>query len=168
MLAWYADCIFKRNPLLTTNLQIEEERTEWDLVLRAWFNMTNWICAVSKQHSTRTGTYLSQIFQLGFLLTNISIQGMVLFMPSLIEGMGYSTIQSQLLTVPPYILASIWSILLAWLSQRSSKRGLWILVSAPICVLGSGILIGTDIQGVQYTGIFFIAMGGKRQVDQLL
>lgn len=120
---------------------VEEETTEWDLVLRAWFNMTNWICA------------------LGFFLTNITIQGMVLFMPSLIAGMGYSHIDSQLLTVPPYILASAWSILLAWFSQRSSKRGMWILVSAPICVLGSGLLIGTEIHGVQYTGIFFLAMG---------
>jgi hypothetical protein len=82
-------------------------------------------------------------------------------MPSLIAGMGYSDIQSQLLTVPPYILASVWSITLAWLSQRSSKRGFWILVSAPICVVGSGLLIGSSFRAVQYTGIFLLAMGGK-------
>ncbi|KAG8801309.1 hypothetical protein FRC18_007811, partial [Serendipita sp. 400] len=50
---------------------VEEEKTESDLVFRAFFSMTNWICALC------------------FLLTNISIQGMVLFMPSLIAGMGY-------------------------------------------------------------------------------
>jgi hypothetical protein len=86
---------------------------------------------------------------------------MVLFMPSLIAGMGYSDIESQLLTVPPYILASIWSITLAWLSQRSSMRGIWILASAPICTVGSGLLIGSNFRAVQYTGIFLLAMGGK-------
>src|ERR1700742_1451177 len=85
---------------------------------------------------------------------------MALFMPSLIAGMGYSNIESQLLTVPPYILASLWSILLAWLSQRSSKRGLWILLSAPICTVGSGMLLGSNSRAVQYTGIFLIEMGG--------
>jgi len=84
---------------------------------------------------------------------------MVLFMPSLIAGMGYSNLESQLLTVPPYILASIWSIILAWLSQRSSKRGFWILVSAPICIVGSGLLIGSSLHAVQYIGIFLLATG---------
>jgi hypothetical protein len=86
---------------------------------------------------------------------------MALFMPSLIAGMGYSNIESQLLTVPPYILASIWSIILAWLSQRSSKRGFWILVSAPISIVGSSMLIGSGLPAVQYTGIFLLATGGE-------
>jgi len=85
-------------------------------------------------------------------------------MPSLIAGMGYSNIEAQLLTVPPYILASIWSILLAWLSQRSSKRGPWILLSAPICVVGSGMLLGSSSRAVQYTGIFLVEIGGTRHI----
>ncbi|CAG7846391.1 Uncharacterized transporter C1039.04 [Serendipita indica DSM 11827] len=122
---------------------VEEESTDFELVLRAWFNMTNWICALC------------------FLLTNISIQGMVLFMPSLIAGMGYTEIESQLLTVPPYILASIFCIGIAWQSQRSSRRGIWILLSAPICIVGSSMLIGSPDRKVEYAGIFLLAMGGK-------
>ena len=37
-------------PKLSTlfdTVQVEEEHTDFELVLRAWFNMTNWICAVS-------------------------------------------------------------------------------------------------------------------------
>ncbi|KAG8755361.1 hypothetical protein FRC14_004120 [Serendipita sp. 396] len=120
---------------------VEEEKTESDLVFRAFFSMTNWICALC------------------FLLTNISIQGMVLFMPSLIAGMGYSEIEAQLLTVPPYILACIWSITLAYMCQRSSRRGIWVLLSAPICIIGSSMLIGSPKRSVEYGGIFLLAMG---------
>ncbi|PVF98944.1 MFS general substrate transporter [Serendipita vermifera] len=126
---------------------VEEETTEWDLVLRAWFSMTNWICAA------------------GFFLTNISIQGMVLFMPSLIAGMGYDAIKAQLLTVPPYILASFWSITLSYMAQRSSKRGIWILSSVPLSIIGSAMLIGSENRNVGYAGIFLLATGGE--YDQL-
>jgi MFS family permease len=86
---------------------------------------------------------------------------MALFMPSLISGMGYTTIQTQLLTVPPYFVASIVSILVAWLSQRYSKRGIWILMMLPLAMIGSGMLIGSNNRNVEYAGIFFLASGSK-------
>lgn len=81
-------------------------------------------------------------------------------MPTLLAGMGYSPIQSQLRTVPPYVTASVWSIFVAWQCQRTTKRGLWVLVSTPLSILGSAMLIGTANRDVGYAGIFFLAMGG--------
>ena len=94
-----------------------------------------------------------------FLLCNITVQGISLFMPTLLAGMGYSKIQSQLLTVPPYILSSIWSIFIAYACQKTEKRGLWTLVTTPLSILGSALLIGSKNRKVEYAGIFFLAMG---------
>ena len=96
-----------------------------------------------------------------FLLCNITVQGISLFMPTLLAGMGYSKIQSQLLTVPPYVLSSIWSIGVAYACQKTGKRGLWTLISTPLSILGSGMLIGSKDRKVEYAGIFFLAMGSK-------
>lgn len=94
-----------------------------------------------------------------FLLCNITVQGISLFMPTLLAGMGYSKIQSQLLTVPPYIVSSIWSIFIAYACQKTEKRGLWTLVTTPLSILGSALLIGSKNRKVEYAGIFFLAMG---------
>jgi hypothetical protein len=107
-----------------------------------------------------TSTPPTHFEQLGFLLTNITVQGVSLFMPTLLAGMGYSKIQSQLRTVPPYIVASVWSVGLAYACQRSSRRGLWCLISAPIAILGSCMLVGSPDRHVEYAGIFFLTMGG--------
>jgi len=96
-----------------------------------------------------------------FLLCNITVQGISLFMPTLLAGMGYSKIQSQLLTVPPYILSSIWAICIAYACQRTGKRGLWTLVTTPLSILGSAMLIGSKDRKVEYAGIFFLAIGSK-------
>jgi hypothetical protein len=82
-------------------------------------------------------------------------------MPSLIAGMGYDTIKAQLLTVPPYILASFWSIGLSYMCQRSSKRGIWILSSVPLSIIGSVMLISSANRNVGYAGIFLLATGGE-------
>ncbi|KIO32902.1 hypothetical protein M407DRAFT_66176 [Tulasnella calospora MUT 4182] len=61
------------------------EKTDFKLVLRAFTSVNNWLCG------------------LGFLLCNIPTQGISLFMPTLLKGMGYGTIESQLRSVPPYV-----------------------------------------------------------------
>jgi hypothetical protein len=96
-----------------------------------------------------------------FLLCNITVQGISLFMPTLLAGMGYSKIQSQLLTVPPYFLSSIWAICIAYACQKTGKRGLWTLVTTPLSILGSAMLIGSKDRKVEYAGIFFLAIGSK-------
>ena len=96
-----------------------------------------------------------------FLLCNITVQGISLFMPTLLAGMGYNKIHSQLLTVPPYVLSSIWSIGIAYACQKTGKRGRWVLVTTPLSILGSAMLIGSKDRKVGYAGIFFLAMGSK-------
>jgi hypothetical protein len=96
-----------------------------------------------------------------FLLCNITVQGISLFMPTLLAGMGYSKIQSQLRTVPPYIVSAVWSIGIAYACQWSGKRALWTLVTTPLSVVGSAMLIGSNDRNVEYAGIFLLAMGSK-------
>ncbi|KAJ7111201.1 major facilitator superfamily domain-containing protein [Mycena crocata] len=118
------------------------EKTDFALIKRAFFNMNTMVCAVR------------------FLLCNITVQGISLFMPTLLAGMGYKGIQSQLHTVPPYIVASVWSIFVAYGCQRTSRRGIWCLITTPFAILGSCMLIATSKRSVGYAGIFFLAMGG--------
>ncbi|KAG8860505.1 hypothetical protein FRB96_003759 [Tulasnella sp. 330] len=117
------------------------EKTDKKLVWRAFTSVNNWLCG------------------LGFLLCNIPTQGISLFMPTLLEGMGYSPIQSQLHSVPPYVVACSWSVFVAYSSYCTGRRGMWVLISAPIGLTGAAILVGTGNRQVDYAGLFLLAMG---------
>ncbi|KAG8733233.1 hypothetical protein FRC11_007730 [Ceratobasidium sp. 423] len=98
----------------------------------------------------------------------MTVQGISLFMPTLMKGMGYSTIQSQLRTVPPYVVASVFSIGIAYGSFRSGRRGIWLLLIVPLVITGLAILLGTSNTQANYAGVFLIAMGAFPQGPILL
>ncbi|GAB1521587.1 hypothetical protein RhiTH_004684 [Rhizoctonia solani] len=103
-----------------------------------------------------------------FLFDNIVVQGISLFMPTLMKNMGYSTIQSQLRTVPPYVVASVFAITVAYGSFRSGRRGIWLLFFAPLVISGLAILLGTANPRANYAAVFLIAMGAFPQGPMLL
>jgi MFS family permease len=107
----------------------------------AIFNIQNTICA------------------LGFLCVNVSVQSISLFMPTLLKDMGYSPIQSQLHSVPPYITACAVSILIAWISDRTRRRGVYLGGFAILAVVGFAILRTSYNLQVKYMAIFFVAIG---------
>ncbi|KAG8901490.1 hypothetical protein FRC00_006793 [Tulasnella sp. 408] len=121
------------------------EKTDFKLVLRAFTSVNNWLCG------------------LGFLLCNIPTQGISLFMPTLLKGMGYGTIESQLRSVPPYVhlqvVACSWSIFVAYGSYRTQRRGIWVLSSSLFGIAGASILVGTGNKRADYAGLFLLAMG---------
>lgn len=117
------------------------EKTDFKLVLRAFTSVNNWLCG------------------LGFLLCNIPTQGISLFMPTLLKGMGYGTIESQLRSVPPYVVACSWSIFVAYGSYRTQRRGIWVLLTSLFGITGASILVGSANKRADYAGLFLLAMG---------
>lgn len=68
--------------------------------------------------------------------------------------------RAQLLSVPPYVLAAITTVLAGWMSDRAQMRAPFIMIFSAIGALGFLLLIATNIPGVQYTGLFLAAAGG--------
>lgn len=68
--------------------------------------------------------------------------------------------RAQLLSVPPYVLAAITTVLAGWFSDRAQMRAPFIMLFSGIGALGFLLLISTHIPGVQYTGLFLAAAGG--------
>lgn len=53
------------------------------------------------------------------------MQGVSLFLPTIIKALypGMSTVEIQLRSVPPFVVAFAWSLLLAYLYNRLDRRG---------------------------------------------
>ena len=77
--------------------------------------------------------------------------------------MGYTSAKAQLLTIPPYALATILTVLWAHLSERFHRRAPFALASTTLAIIGYIILITnehpTKRPGVSYVGTFFAAAG---------
>lgn len=87
------------------------------------------------------------------------LYGISLFLPTIISNFGFTTAISQLLTVPPYIFATIVLIIFAIWSDSIQKRSPFILTGLCMLLVGFAINISDTAPGVKYFGTFFCVAG---------
>jgi hypothetical protein len=77
--------------------------------------------------------------------------------------LGYQAYEAQLLSVPPYALATILTVIYAIVSERYGVRAPFVIASSLTAVIGYAILIGNSDPiahpGVSYVGVFFATAG---------
>ncbi|KAL0938394.1 major facilitator superfamily transporter [Colletotrichum truncatum] len=83
-----------------------------------------------------------------------------LFLPTIINDLGWntSTVRSQLMTVPPYAVAAVFTIIVGWVADKTRQRGLCNVFVSLIGIAGFVILITTESPKVKYAGTFLGAM----------
>lgn len=103
-----------------------------------------------------------------FLCTGALGFGLAVFSPTIVRALGYSSTITQLLTVPPYVLAFIATVITAFVSDRYRCRG-WTAFAAGIaCLIGAVIVLRGRGFGVRYTGICFLVTGAFSNAPSLL
>jgi dipeptide/tripeptide permease len=73
--------------------------------------------------------------------------------------MGFSSINTQGLSAPPYFLAFLVSITSTYIADRTQQRGLVIMITALIGAIGYTILATVRTTGVRYFAVFLVAAG---------
>jgi hypothetical protein len=122
-----------------------DERFNWANVLKAIKDPKCWL------------------YGLAFHTTSLPLYTFSLFVPTIINSLGYTAAVSQLLTIPPYAFAFITTVSIAIISERLNWRAPFIIGSALFGCIGYAILLSnTDPisrPGVSYLGTFFAAGG---------
>ncbi|KAH7389513.1 major facilitator superfamily domain-containing protein [Phaeosphaeria sp. MPI-PUGE-AT-0046c] len=86
--------------------------------------------------------------------------GYAYFSPQIIQSYGYSPIQTQLHSVPPWAAAFGFSMTIAYFSDKLKHRFLFTILPISICVAGFAILISVhNHREVQYGALFMVACG---------
>ena len=116
----------------------ENEKTEIRHVKRAVFNITNYICA------------------LGFFFINITVQGISLFMPTILKDLGWTATKAQLYSVPPYVCACLIAIAIAFAVPVA-------VVTAPVDVQELRELPSNAVQAMDLDAVW-VAQGADRLV----
>ncbi|ORY78227.1 major facilitator superfamily domain-containing protein [Protomyces lactucae-debilis] len=91
----------------------------------------------------------------------VPLYSVALTLPSIVRGMGYTSIDSaQLHTVPVYIVGCVFVVLAAWVSDRW-KRSPVVIIMLCIAVLGWGLALGLPARNnaARYTSMFFACIG---------
>lgn len=86
--------------------------------------------------------------------------GYAFFAPAIITTYKYSAIQTQLHSVPPWACAFAFAMIIAFASDFTRHRFLFTII--PILVSMAGFIILLTVHhdtGVQYAGLFLVAMG---------
>lgn len=90
---------------------------------------------------------------------NVSFSSLPVFLPTILSGMGYTSINAQGLSAPPYIVAFICVLVLSWYSDRILQRGLLLTICALIGAAGYLILAIAHNTGARYFAVYLAACG---------
>ena len=71
---------------------------------------------------------------------NVSFASLPVYMPTIITGMGYSPVNAQGLSAPPYIITAIIVLSSAYASDKLQQRGFFIAGIASVGAIGFLIL----------------------------
>ncbi|KAK0384536.1 hypothetical protein NLU13_8622 [Sarocladium strictum] len=91
---------------------------------------------------------------------DVMLYGFSTFLPTIIRALGdWHPAEVQLLTVPCYFLGAAIYMLVAFLSDRFQRRGLFCVIFGCVSVIGYAVLLGGPSSGVRYFGCFLVAGG---------
>ncbi|KAH8668441.1 high-affinity nicotinic acid transporter [Xylariales sp. PMI_506] len=104
------------------------------------------------------------IFMLICMAGFCPIYSFSLFLPTIIQKMGYSANNAQLMSVPPYVFACIFTIAASWQADRVRQRGVFLLGFQVVAIAGFSLLAGSANPKIQYLGTVLAAIGIYPQI----
>ncbi|KAI0015300.1 major facilitator superfamily transporter [Xylariomycetidae sp. FL0641] len=81
------------------------------------------------------------------------------FLPTLVKAFGYNTINTLLLTAPPYVFTGMFCLYNTWHSDRSGKRSRHIIFPTTVGMIGIIITLATTNHAARYFSLFLMLPG---------
>ncbi|KAI9739608.1 MAG: hypothetical protein M1834_006326 [Cirrosporium novae-zelandiae] len=86
--------------------------------------------------------------------------GYAYFAPGIIKGYGYSTVSTQLHSVPPWAAAFVFAMVIAYISDKTRHRFAFTILPICVALAGFGILINVHHNTrLEYGALFLATMG---------
>ncbi|OBT70964.1 hypothetical protein VF21_10612 [Pseudogymnoascus sp. 05NY08] len=108
------------------------------------------------------------ITALMYFSCNVSFSSLPVFLPTILTGMHFTSINAQGLAAPPYFLSFIICILSTWIADKTQQRGLMIIFLSVIGSTGYIILATVTSTAVRYFAIYLAAAGIFPAISNIL
>lgn len=89
----------------------------------------------------------------------VPVYAIALFTPTIINELGFSAANAQLLSVPPFVSGCVCTILVGIYSDIHKLRGPYVIAGAFVSLVGYIILYTQSRPGVSYAGAVLAAVG---------
>ncbi|KAI9248552.1 major facilitator superfamily domain-containing protein [Phascolomyces articulosus] len=88
----------------------------------------------------------------------VDIYSVGMFLPSIIYGMGFQALTAQAMTVPPYIIAGIFTVLNGFSASKREERGIHAIIPLLFAMLGFILLMALNDDKKNLPGLYFAAI----------
>lgn len=115
-----------------------------------------------KQFLAGATDYRNIMHMLIHFMCNFSFAGLSNFLPTIVEGMGYRSINAQGLTAPVYFTSFLCCVAAALISDRWGKRGFVIMIAASVGCIGYLLLAALEkerFNDVRYFAVWLAVCG---------
>ncbi|KDR68084.1 hypothetical protein GALMADRAFT_79027 [Galerina marginata CBS 339.88] len=126
------------------------DKMTWKLLFAHLRDPLLWVYAIMLMASTMPA------YAVGFFLTII------------LKGMGFSESLALILSAPPGVFAAASCFFFAWLSDRTRKRAVWMVVQNLIAITGLLIAVYSNKNPVRYFGLFLVNAGATGCIPAVL
>ncbi|PSR85673.1 MFS transporter [Coniella lustricola] len=89
---------------------------------------------------------------------DILLYGFSTFLPSIIESMGYNSLQAQYLTIPVYVVGGGSFLALSFASDRLTLRSPFLVFANFFGIVGYALMLSPVSNGVKFFGTFLCAI----------
>ncbi|KAM5352956.1 hypothetical protein ACJ41O_005678 [Fusarium nematophilum] len=91
--------------------------------------------------------------------SSIALFGFGTFLPTLLKGLDYTSLQANYLSIPVYVLASICVGATTYVSDRLNRRAICLIHSPLLVISGYAIAVGSGHKGVGFFAMFLVGAG---------
>ena len=98
----------------------------------------------------------------GFFCINVTVQGVSIFMPTILKDLGptWTPTKAQLYSVPPYVCACIVAISIAFISDKTRRRGIYLAAFTFLGIAGFSILRWYQTgEHARYAAVYLVVIG---------
>ncbi|KAI0764538.1 MFS general substrate transporter [Trametes elegans] len=138
---------------------------EKQLIMRA-LHEDGIISGEEKDHSYNKANFWSTFIRPHVILVMIAgflngstLSGLAYFLPSIVAGLGYKGTKAQLMSVPPFAVSAVLSIITAFLSDRFGSRGITAIFFATVALAGFSVFYASFVNDVRYGALFLLVPG---------
>ncbi|KAF1846168.1 major facilitator superfamily transporter [Cucurbitaria berberidis CBS 394.84] len=93
------------------------------------------------------------------ICASVPSQAFSVFLPLVVQGLGYSSIRANLMSVPPYVCGATGLYLFALSSDYHKERGYHIVGGIFIALVGLIITVTVHSSGAKYAGLCILLLG---------
>lgn len=164
--------VARRRALQQSGEAEREGKIQWKELFETLLDAKAWFTAVSTL-SGKDDENIGLIFiipnlQLMYFSCNVSFSSLPVFLPTILKEMGFTAINAQGLTAPPFFASFLCTIATTWVADRLQQRGLMIAGLSAIGGVGYILCATCESVGVRYFGVFLAACGVFPSIANIL